>query len=138
MQCFKSGLSAAYALYWPPAETEKRTHIVCVKACAWGRLWNCFCGLLAAAVLRCIQCLCPALNEARIRANHNLCQRLWKGIRTATRGWILVEQQTPCQTMAGLKGLLQPEELIDSWQRAWDEITDVQLEGGDRACQVRS
>jgi hypothetical protein len=33
------------------------------------------------------------------------------------------------QTVAGLQGLQQPEELIDVWQRAWDEITDMQLDG---------
>ncbi len=31
--------------------------------------------------------------------------------------------------MAGLQGLQQPEELIPEWQRAWDELTDLQLVG---------
>ncbi len=34
-----------------------------------------------------IQCLCPALKEARIRAHHNMAQRLWKGIKDSTKGW---------------------------------------------------
>jgi hypothetical protein len=29
----------------------------------------------------------------------------------------------------GLQGLQQPEEQIDAWQRAWDEVTDELLEG---------
>ncbi len=33
----------------------------------------------------------------------------------------------PQQTVAGLQGLLQPEEQVDAWQRAWDEV-NVHLE----------
>ncbi len=29
----------------------------------------------------------------------------------------------------GAPGLPQPEEQIDAWQRAWDEVTDLHLEG---------
>jgi hypothetical protein len=36
------------------------------------------------------------------------------------------------QTVAGLlQGLPQPEERIDDWRRAWDEMTDVHLECED-------
>ena len=28
-----------------PCDVQKGTHSVCVKACAWGMLWNFFCGL---------------------------------------------------------------------------------------------
>ncbi len=31
--------------------------------------------------------------------------------------------------MKGLKGRPQPEEQIDAWQQAWDEVTDELLEG---------
>ncbi len=31
--------------------------------------------------------------------------------------------------MVGLQGLQQPEDQIDTWQRAWDEVTDLHLEG---------
>jgi hypothetical protein len=31
--------------------------------------------------------------------------------------------------VAGLLGLPQPEARLDEWQRAWDEVTDVHLEG---------
>jgi hypothetical protein len=41
-----------------------------------------------------VQCLCLALKEARIRAHHNLAQRLWKGIRDASKGWIITLEQT--------------------------------------------
>ena len=72
-----------------------------------------------------IQCLCPALKEARIRAHHNIAKRLWQGIRAAAKGWVITTEQT----VAGLQGLPQPAERIDDWQRAWDEMTDVHLEG---------
>ena len=60
-----------------------------------------------------------------IWAHHNLAHRLWKGIRDASKGWIITVEQT----VAGLQGLPQPEALIDAWQRAWDEITDMELDG---------
>ena len=72
-----------------------------------------------------IQCLCPALKEARIRAHHNMAQRLWKGIESSTKGWTFAIEMT----VAGLQGLPQPEDRIAEWQRAWDEMTDLHLEG---------
>ncbi len=72
-----------------------------------------------------VQCSCPVLKETRIRAHHNLAQRLWKGIRDASKGWIITTEQT----VAGLQGLQQPEELIPEWQCAWDELTDLKLDG---------
>jgi len=72
-----------------------------------------------------IQCRCPALKEARIRAHHNMARKLWRGIEGATKGWIIVTEQT----VAGLMGMQQPPERVDEWQRAWDELTDVHLEG---------
>ena len=72
-----------------------------------------------------IQCLCPALKEARIRAHHNMAHRLWEGIQASTKGWVIAIEQT----VAGLLGLPQPEARLDEWQRAWDEVTDVHLEG---------
>ena len=72
-----------------------------------------------------IQCLCPALKEARVRAHHNMAHRLWKGIQASTKGWVIAIEQT----VAGLQGLPQPEARLDEWQRAWDEVTDVHLEG---------
>jgi hypothetical protein len=49
-----------------------------------------------------IHCLCPALEEARVRAHLKMAQRLWKGIRDATKGWTMVTEQT----VEGLLGLL--------------------------------
>jgi hypothetical protein len=49
---------------------------------------------------------------------------LWKGIEDSTNGWIIITEQT----VAGLQGLLQPEDQIYEWQRAWDEVTDLHLE----------
>jgi hypothetical protein len=34
--------------------------------------------------------------------------------------------------VAGLQGLPQPEDQIDEWQRAWDEVTDMTLEQAGR------
>jgi hypothetical protein len=50
---------------------------------------------------------------------------LWKGISDATKQWVIAVEQT----VSGLLGLEQPEEHIDAWQRAWDEISDPDLEG---------
>ena len=76
-----------------------------------------------------IQCLCPALKDARIRAHHNMAHRLWKGIQAFTKGWVIAIEQT----VAGLQGLPQPEARLDEWQRAWDEVQDAHLEGeGER------
>jgi hypothetical protein len=33
------------------------------------------------------------------------------------------------QTVEGLQGLQQPEEQINTWQRAWNEVTYLDLEG---------
>ncbi len=53
-----------------------------------------------------IQCLCPVLKKARIRAHHNTAKRLWQGIRAAAKGWVLII--TTEQTVAGRQGLQQP------------------------------
>ena len=74
-----------------------------------------------------IQCFCPALREARIRAHHDLAQRLWKGITDATKAWMITTEKT----VAGLQGLPQPEDCLGDWQRAWDEMVDAHLEGGE-------
>ena len=71
-----------------------------------------------------IQCVCPALQEARIRAHHNLGQGLWRQIRNASKGWVWAEEAT----VEALQGLSQPEDQIDLWQRMCDEITDTDLE----------
>jgi hypothetical protein len=93
----------------------------------WGIVPSAACALCghAAETQSHIQCLCPALKEARIRAHHNMAHRLWKGIQASTKGWVIAIEQT----VAGLQGLPQPEARLDEWQRAWDEVADVHLEG---------
>ncbi len=53
-----------------------------------------------------IQCLCPALKEARIRAHHNMAHRLWRGIEDSTRVNPLVESIEDSTRVAGGWGLL--------------------------------
>jgi hypothetical protein len=47
------------------------------------------------------------------------------GIRDASKGWIITTEQT----VAGLQSLPQPEKFIPEWQRAWDKLTDLKLDG---------
>jgi hypothetical protein len=37
------------------------------------------------------------------------------------------------QTVEGLLGLPQPEDRMSEWQRAWDEMEDMHLEGEGEA-----
>ena len=59
---------------------------------------------------------------------------LWKGISDATKQWVIAVEQT----VSGLLGLAQPEEHIDVWQRAWDEISDLdhESEGDDEVADA--
>jgi hypothetical protein len=59
---------------------------------------------------------------------------LWKGIEDSTNMCIIVTEQT----VEGLQGLPQPEEQIDAWQRAWDEVTDELLEGEEVPADARA
>ena len=97
----------------------------------WGKVPSAACTLCGhhAETQSHIQCLCPALKEARIRAHHNIAQQLWKGIKDVSRGWTIVTEQT----VEGLLGLPQPENRMSEWQRAWDEMEDMHLEGEGEA-----
>jgi hypothetical protein len=57
----------------------------------WGKTPSAACTLYGhpAETQSHIQCLCPPL---RIRAQHNIEQRLWKGIKNASRGWTIVTE----------------------------------------------
>ena len=66
--------------------------------------------------------------------HHNLAQFLWKGISDASKKWVVIVEQT----VECLLGLAPPAEHIDSWQRAWDEISDLDLQGGEEGDQVDS
>ncbi len=95
----------------------------------WGVVLSAACALCShpAETQSHIKYLCPALKEAWIWAHHNMAQLLCKETEDSTNGWIIVTQQT----VAGLQGLQQPEEQIDAWQLAWDEVTDELLEGDE-------
>ena len=71
-----------------------------------------------------IQCMCPALKEARIRAHHNLANTLWAGISAAGERWVIGKELT----VVGLQGLNPPSNRLDEWYRAMDEMTEEQLE----------
>jgi hypothetical protein len=72
-----------------------------------------------------IQCVSPALKEARIRAHHNLVERLWNKLgHTAARVVIYREM-----TVESLRGIEAPLDCRDEWQRALDELTDSDLAG---------
>jgi hypothetical protein len=40
------------------------------------------------------------------------------------------------QTVAGLQGLPQPADQIEEWQRAWDEVTEMHLEGEEEQAEA--
>ena len=66
-----------------------------------------------------IQCVCPALQRARIRAHHRLAQHLWSGItRVSTRGFeVYIEH-----TVASLRGLPASPAWYHDWQRMCDHL----------------
>jgi len=71
-----------------------------------------------------IQCLCPALKDARIRAHHNLAGMLWQRVERLQSKWQVVREIT----VAGLLGLQAPVDRRDEWCRAWDALHDEALE----------
>ena len=52
----------------------------------------------------------------------------------AAKKWVVVVEQT----VEGLLGLAPPEKHINSWKRAWDKISDLDLEGEEDGDQVDS
>jgi len=83
-----------------------------------------------------IQCICPALQEARIRAHHNLAEALWASIRKARQNWVIGKELT----VIGLRGLNPPSDRIDEWYRALDNAEDAMLEaevGYEEASSIR-
>ena len=92
----------------------------------WGIVPSAACALCGCpAETQChVQCWCPALQEARIKAHHSLAQRLWREIEDTTKKWVFVVEAT----VKTLRGLPQPIEHIDAWQRACDDIVDDDLE----------
>ena len=70
-----------------------------------------------------MQCWCPALQEARIKAHRSLAQRLWREIEDVTKKWVFVVEAT-----VDIRGLPQPIKHISARQRAMDEIVEGDLE----------
>ena len=71
-----------------------------------------------------VQCVCPTLTEARIRAHHNLVMMLWGWLGKASPRWTIQREMT----VAALGGLAAPPDCHDDWQRAVDELQDLDLE----------
>ena len=71
-----------------------------------------------------IQCVCPALKDARIRAHHNLAGMLWQRVERLQSKWQVVRELT----VAGLLGLPTPVNRRDEWCRVWDEMTEEDLD----------
>ncbi len=77
-----------------------------------------------------IQCVCPALKDARIRAHHNLAGMLWQRVEQLQSKWQVVRELT----VAGLLGLAAPDDRRDEWCRVWDEVSEDDLDvAGDPA-----
>jgi len=71
-----------------------------------------------------IQCMCPALKEARIRAHHNLADMLWQRVERLQSKWQVVRELT----VSGLLGLSAPVDRRDEWCRVWDMLTEEDLD----------
>ena len=75
-----------------------------------------------------MQCACPALNEARIRAHHNLVRMLWGLLEKSFPRWIIHREMT----VNALCGLVAPLDCQADWQRAVpaavDELHEPDLE----------
>jgi hypothetical protein len=75
-----------------------------------------------------IQCVCPALKDARIRAHHNLANLLWDEILRGREAWSICREAT----VDSLHGLSAPDNCFsewEQWQRALDRFeTDMELE----------
>ena len=71
-----------------------------------------------------VQCVCPALKEARIRAHHNLVTMLWGRLEKASSRWCIHQEMT----VDALCGLEAPLDCYADWQRAVDELQEPGLE----------
>ena len=74
-----------------------------------------------------IQCVCPVLREARIRAHHNLAAMLFTRLGQEPCGWSIHQEVT----VDCLRGIDTPLDCRDAWQRACDALTDMELVGPD-------
>ena len=83
----------------------------------------------ASETLAHIQCRCPALKEARIRAHHTLAAMLWGRLTNLSKEWQIHREVS----VAAMSSIDAPLHYRDTWQRACDDITDQDLEGSDDA-----
>ena len=75
-----------------------------------------------------VQCICPALQEARIRAHHNLVTLLWgRLLGQASPTWVIHREMS----VMSLLGMEAPLDCHDEWQRAMDDLSDLDLDGPD-------
>ena len=74
-----------------------------------------------------VQCVCPALQEARIRAHHNLVTLLWGRLGQASPKWVIHREMS----VMSLLGMEAPLDCRDEWQRAMDDLSDLDLDGPD-------
>jgi len=74
-----------------------------------------------------VQCTCPVLREARIRAHHNLVILLWGWLQRASSRWVIHREMT----VEALCGLASPPDCHNDWQRAVDELRDSDLDFGE-------
>ena len=74
-----------------------------------------------------VQCVCPALKEARIRAHHNLVTKLWGWLEKASPRWRIHQEMT----VDALCGLEAPLDCHADWQRAVDELQEPDLEAAE-------
>ena len=72
-----------------------------------------------------IQCYCPALKDARIRAHHNLAAKLWGRLAQAPSRWEIHREVS----VASLSCVEAPLDCRDTWQRTCDELAESDLEG---------
>ena len=98
----------------------------------WGRLPSPACMLCCGdnESLSHVQCICPALQDARIRAHHNLVTLLWNRLGQASPQWAIHREMS----IASLLGMEAPLDCRDEWQRAMDDMSDLDLDAdGDPA-----
>ena len=98
----------------------------------WGRLPSPACMLCGGdnESLSHVQCICPALQDARIRAHHNLVTLLWDRLGQASPQWAIHREMS----IASLLGMEAPLDCRDEWQRAMDDMSDLDLDAdGDPA-----
>lgn len=67
-----------------------------------------------------IQCWCPALKEARIRAHHSVAGVIFERLRKYTSNW-QIHTETP---VSSLRAIDTPPDLYDTWNRMVDELEE--------------